>query len=754
MYSSIIVRPGKSHWSFVCKPHVLSQCQLKTLLHIVLISRGKMLPVHCIVELLDAPPGKEGGDAKKGEEEVEEKRKEGYAIVPSTLQLRDLVRVALSKLDYPPERAKNATGVIQVRNWKALPFSSITDNQQSSVGQLFGDLLSHITLKISVLTSDAASANCQNQTPEDQSRSSRVGGNASSSILSLGNLGSSFFLRRGLDLPFGMMARRMKGGEGKGFGRTAHPVQELRIKLLQVLEKRGPTLLVSHGCPFSQVTVSQILQGKYNKPVSIEKIQAFYQWYNIYNGLTDNTLLPPEKVDSSSLPRISSKHWRRPRTLFNPRTELPRLLRWYRQNPRPTRAEMEVYLAELNGSDFRRNGTPLQYSSIMIWFKNARVKYRHLLRSSAIAQMREDIGYTKSSRDLVIDEDDKNSDDGESDMVVEEKEMEEQVVEEEEEEDKKKTETLESSSSKSPVRSSAKSPSRSPGKSPARILHLKEEPITEGENSVGNENHAVSMATSLAKPTILPSLLHMQARPHLQPVSIVSNGLIVPSRLSNGAHQAETALHVPDIRKIASGFGISLTPELAAAAHAMPIHGLAHPHFLHALDAVHKDHPSIRLEYQNSSPLSVPKPNPVPLTTPSASQRRTPTPQSFKPEPVSPKSEKSPQTNTSQSATSPATRVPRKRFTIDPTFEVPKLQSWFAIDPRPDRLTIERYVQELNSSEWRRHQPKYNNRVVYVWFKNARAKYSKMQMTPPGGDPDMERRHHELMRMHQEAQMS
>ncbi|XP_030830360.1 uncharacterized protein LOC100888466 [Strongylocentrotus purpuratus] len=724
----------------------------------ILAVGGKMLPVHCIVELLDTPPGKDGGDAKKREEV--EKRKEGYAIVPSTLQLRDLVRVALSKLDYPPERAKNATGVIQVRNWKALPFASITDNQQSSVGQLFGDLLSHITLKISVLSSDASSANCQNQTPEDQIRSSRVGGNANGSFLSLGNLGNSFFLRRGLDLPFGMMARRMKGGEGKGVGRTAHPVQELRIKLLQVLEKRGPTLLVSHGCPFSQVTVAQILQGKYNKPVSIEKIQAFYQWYNIYNGLTDNTLLPPDRVDSSALPRISSKHWRRPRTLFNPRTELPRLLRWYRQNPRPTRAEMEVYLAELNASDFRRNGTPLQYSSIMIWFKNARVKYRHLLRSTAIAQMREDMVYAKNSKDLVIDESMKDSsDEGESDMVVEEKEMEEQEEEgeeeqEEEQEEEEKTELLEASSSKSPVRSSAKSPSRSPGRSPARMLHLKVEPITEGEDSVGNENQVASVATSVAKPTILPSLLHMHARPHLQPVSIVSNGLIVPSRLHNGSHQAETALHVPDLRKIASGFGISLTPELAAAAHAMPIPGFTHHHFLQALDSVHhKESPSIRLDYHNSA-LSVPKPTPSPLTTPSASQRRTPTPQSYKHQSESPKPEKSPQSNSSQTSTSPATRVPRKRFTIDPTFEVPKLQSWFAIDPRPDRQTIERYVQELNSSEWRRHQPKYNNRVVYVWFKNARAKYSKMQVSSSDRDPDMERRHHELMRMHQEAQMS
>ena len=33
----------------------------------------------------------------------------------------------------------------------------------------------------------------------------------------------------------------------------SHTVQEIRVKLLQLLEKRGPTFLVSHGCPFSQV---------------------------------------------------------------------------------------------------------------------------------------------------------------------------------------------------------------------------------------------------------------------------------------------------------------------------------------------------------------------------------------------------------------------------------------------------------------------------------------------------------------------
>nr|AGY49077.1 compass-like protein [Paracentrotus lividus] len=175
---------------------------------------GKMLPVHCIVELLDKPSGSDGEATK------EEKKKEGYAIVPSTLQLRDLVRVALSKLDYPPERAKNATGVIQVRNWKALPFCSITDNEQSSVGQLFGDLLSHITLKISVLSSDDDS-----NTWTDQA---------------------------------------------------------VRCTVVELLKDYNQSKL-AQICPLSQSMISYIANAKYKASISSEKCEEFGKWYQTFN---------------------------------------------------------------------------------------------------------------------------------------------------------------------------------------------------------------------------------------------------------------------------------------------------------------------------------------------------------------------------------------------------------------------------------------------------------------------------------------
>lgn len=70
----------------------------------------------------------------------------------------------------------------------------------------------------------------------------------------------------------------------------------------------------------------------------------------------------------------------------------------------------------------------------------------------------------------------------------------------------------------------------------------------------------------------------------------------------------------------------------------------------------------------------------------------------------------------------------RKRFNIDYAHDLPKLQTWFEENPRPDRDTIERYVDELNASEFRAsQQEKYTPRVVYVWFKNARAKLLRGQ---------------------------
>ncbi|VDO09102.1 unnamed protein product [Haemonchus placei] len=82
-------------------------------------------------------------------------------------------------LIYPSRLGKNAlsnwwylsvyvSGLVQVNNWKALPFEQITDNPDETVHSLFKDISGHITLRILtkpyvavfIISSDSASTQC------------------------------------------------------------------------------------------------------------------------------------------------------------------------------------------------------------------------------------------------------------------------------------------------------------------------------------------------------------------------------------------------------------------------------------------------------------------------------------------------------------------------------------------------------------------------------------------------------------------
>ncbi|CAG0891567.1 unnamed protein product [Darwinula stevensoni] len=60
------------------------------------------------------------------------------------------------------------------------------------------------------------------------------------------------------------------------------------------------------------------------------------------------------------------------RTSFDPEMELPRLQLWFNQNPHPSRAQLQMYVQELNALDSRRTRKPLDVTNVMYWFKNAR----------------------------------------------------------------------------------------------------------------------------------------------------------------------------------------------------------------------------------------------------------------------------------------------------------------------------------------------------------------------------------------------
>ncbi|KAF1745703.1 hypothetical protein GCK72_022150 [Caenorhabditis remanei] len=83
-----------------------------------------------------------------------------YAIVAGTTTLNQLVDTVLAALGHS-SMANSARGLIQVNNWKPLPFDQITENLDETVENLFKDISSHVVLKIlSKPTTDSNAVQC------------------------------------------------------------------------------------------------------------------------------------------------------------------------------------------------------------------------------------------------------------------------------------------------------------------------------------------------------------------------------------------------------------------------------------------------------------------------------------------------------------------------------------------------------------------------------------------------------------------
>lgn len=62
----------------------------------------------------------------------------------------------------------------------------------------------------------------------------------------------------------------------------------------------------------------------------------------------------------------------RMRTSFDPEMELPKLQRWFQENPHPSRQQIQSYVVQLNALESRRGRKPLDVNNVVYWFKNAR----------------------------------------------------------------------------------------------------------------------------------------------------------------------------------------------------------------------------------------------------------------------------------------------------------------------------------------------------------------------------------------------
>lgn len=109
---------------------------------------------------------------------------------------------------------------------------------------------------------------------------------------------------------------------------------------------------------------------------------------------------PPHHPNFIVHPALQTVHTQYPnqktrmRTSFDPEMELPKLQRWFHENPHPSRQQIQTYVLQLNSLESRRGRKPLDVNNVVYWFKNARAAQKRAeLRGQALGN-----GFTNTNQ--------------------------------------------------------------------------------------------------------------------------------------------------------------------------------------------------------------------------------------------------------------------------------------------------------------------------------------------------------------------
>lgn len=97
--------------------------------------------------------------------------------------------------------------------------------------------------------------------------------------------------------------------------------------------------------------------------------------HNVANHQTGRPMAHHNMVVHPALQRVHTQYpsqKTRMRTSFDPELELPKLQRWFSDNPHPSRQQIQTYVIQLNSLESRRGRKPLDVNNVVYWFKNAR----------------------------------------------------------------------------------------------------------------------------------------------------------------------------------------------------------------------------------------------------------------------------------------------------------------------------------------------------------------------------------------------
>ncbi|ETN65120.1 defective proventriculus [Anopheles darlingi] len=739
---------------------------------------AKSLPLHCVVESVSSLQTTLNFDARSPWKRRPNVETDSYVIIPAATPFCDIVTTALQRLGYSNEISNTARGSISIKNWKSLSLDAISDNPLVSVSDILGELTSVVTLKITILRSKPT------QLAEIKDK-----------LLKLLILQSHALLRStGCPLdehPSSVFAL---------FERLFHPTPRLvPITLSQICRSPlqntfpfGPEISEETRRSFDQWWSNQLAPQP--NPIA-HKILPFVNPQQPGDHLDFSSqgfsasLLGQSKRDVGllvggggggvadhvgggtgvgvgigagghhhvspghhplvghpalqTIPSPYPNQKTRMRTSFDPEMELPKLQRWFQENPHPSRQQIQQYVVTLNSLESRRGRKPLDVNNVVYWFKNARAAQKRAemrqgmtngFGTPGMMSLSQAGDYMKSSPSAPSEDIDALSQD-EMDDELEDRPM-------------------------------------SPQLPLSLTIHERNHPLTPttvlGQTPIKQEPHLVTSGSgdggSVNSPPPSPHSNSNHGGGHSQAQNTAQNN---NNNNNNGSTNNSTASNHGTTA--ASGLSSNLNNNNSNHGNNESINSESGDR---AQDRSGGPKSNYSGERSNSPPRSSRSPasEDLDMDEPDVSNlddyRTTPSPDSGKrqlPFPMNNpmlshsimymshyipamqgaagmhlKGDFNPagphaaavlgQGGLNLSFNSDERRK-RNRTFIDPVTEVPKLEQWFSMNTHPSHTHILKYTEDLNRMPYRQKFPRLESKNVQFWFKNRRAKCKRLKMS-------------------------
>ncbi|XP_046810627.1 uncharacterized protein LOC111684299 isoform X2 [Lucilia cuprina] len=368
---------------------------------------SKSLPLHCVVESVHSLQASLTIDQRSPWKRRPNVETDSYVIIAAATPWSEIVQTALQRLGYSQETSSTARGSLIIKNWKPIPLENISDNPVVPVCDIIGELTSVVTLRIVILRCKPSPF-----------------GEIKDKLLKLLVLQSHAVLRStGCPLDEVTLSQICRSSYQNPFAFPGGDIpEELRRKFdqwwsnqLTPQSNMGPKLLPFMNAP--PTGVSNDMEHNMGTAALAAAAAAaaaaqagLHAATSVSSNVASSISASRESLllnDSSShhagavLPGAASTHHAnmmvhpamhasmhhhanlaahsqfsnqktRMRTSFDPEMELPRLQKWFQENPHPSRQQIQAYVVQLNALESRRGRKPLDVNNVVYWFKNAR----------------------------------------------------------------------------------------------------------------------------------------------------------------------------------------------------------------------------------------------------------------------------------------------------------------------------------------------------------------------------------------------